>query len=298
MGNIIKTVSFEGDILDSHLLSEILDDILAKGGDYEFLDLSIGHGHDDSSKARLCIRADDGETLVRITEAMVKFGGKVEDEEDVDTATAPKDGTFPEGFYSTTNLETYVRIEGEEIRVKGESMDLGISIDIPNKRAHSVPMAESLKGQVFLVGSKGVKIVPLKRSEKDKSSSESFGFMKSEVSVEKPRRMIIESIAVSLKDSHKKGEKNLLVLGPAAVHSGASDYVVKLIEKGVFDILFGGNAVAAHDIENALFGTSLGVRLKDGKAILNGNQHHLRAINRIRLSGIRGLPPTAMIRPV
>ncbi len=279
----IKTVSFVGNILDSHLLSKVLDEVLEMGGDYEFLDLSVGHKHEDASRAKLCIRADDEQTLNLITEAVILSGGNLDEEEDIDTAVAPADGVFPEGFYSTTNLETCVRIKGEDIKVEGEAMDLGICVDIENKRAFSVPMTEVEKGQTFVVGAKGVKIVPLRTSDIKEGSSAFFGFMKSEVSVEKPRRNIIEEIASSLKENHKNGKKNLLVLGPAVVHSGASEYVAKLIKKGVFDILFGGNAVAAHDIENSLYGTSLGISLKDGKS--NGHQNHLRAINKIRSYG-------------
>lgn len=280
----VKTVLFEGHILDSLTLSKVLDRILKKGGHYELLDLKIGHGSDDQSSARLSILAEDQATFEEIMEEIKVQGGTFPEERDVSLAPSPEDGVFPEGFYSTTNLETYVRWEGEDIRVENEAMDLGIVLEAEFKRAFTVPMSEVIKGQSFVLGTEGVTVVPLQRREAA-GGREGFGFMKSEVSVEKPRHRVLEELAASLKESHERGKKNLLVLGPAVVHSGAAERVVKLIRRGVFDVLFGGNAVATHDIEMQLYGTSLGMKLEDGVPANNGHQHHLRAINTIRGAG-------------
>lgn len=280
----VKKVLFEGHILDSLTLSKILDRILEKGGYYELLDLKVGHKPEDTSSAEICILAEDVALLNSILEELKAQGGIVPENGDVTIARAPEDGVFPDGFYSTTNLETYVRLGGEDVKVGGEAMDLGIAIEPEKKRAFTVSMDEVKKGQRFVVGTEGLTVIPLRR-EKDKGGRELFGFMKSEVSVEKPRHKALEELAASLKESHERGEKNLLVLGPAVVHSGASESVAELIRRGVFDVLFGGNAVAAHDIEGQLYGTSLGISLKDGAAVYNGHQHHLRAINTIRGAG-------------
>jgi len=279
----VKKVILEGHILDSLTLSKILDHILKQGGHYELLDLDVGHRPADTSNASLCILADDPAKLNGILDFVRGQGGKVPEESDVTVEPAPADGVFPEGFYATTNLETFVRLNGEEIQVKGEAMDLGITVSRKEKQASTVPMNEVTRGDLIVVGSEGITIVPLKRARK--RGEEGFGFMKSDVSVERPRRQVVEEIAASLAESRKKGEKNLLVIGPAVVHSGASESVVKLIERGTFDVIFGGNAVAVHDIENCLYGTSLGITLKNGAAVYGGHQHHLRAINAIRSAG-------------
>ncbi|MDT8318295.1 MAG: TIGR00300 family protein [bacterium] len=282
----VKTVIFEGHILDSLTLSKVLDRILEKKGRYELLDLKVGHKGGDGSSARVSILAEDQASLEAIMEEIKAQGGTFPEETNAALALSPGDGVFPDGFYSTTNLETYVRFGGEDIRVENEAMDLGIAVDSESKRAFTIPMSEAKKGQRFVVGTEGVTVVPLRR-EKGLDGREVFGFMKSEVSVEKPRRKALLELADSLKETHERGEKNLLVLGPAVVHSGASESVAELIRQGVFDILFGGNAVAAHDIERELYGTSLGISLKDGAPVYNGHQHHLRAINTIR--GVGGI---------
>ena len=106
--------------------------------------------------------------------------------------------------------------------------------------------------------------------------------------MEKPRRRLLEELAAALKEPRTENPKNLLVLGPAVVHSGAVEDLERLLDRGLFQVLFGGNAIAAHDIEYALLGTSLGVEVKTGRAVPGGHRHHLKAINTIRgLGGIR-----------
>lgn len=279
----LKTVNIEGHILDSLTLSKVMDKILGMGGHYELLELSVGHDPHDLSCASLCVLAEDLAGLHAILDELKAHGATIPEDRDVQLSPSPADGVFPEGFYSTTNLETYVRLGGEEIRVEDEAMDLGIAVDVKQKKAFTVAMNDVREGQLFVTGSAGITIVPLKRP--GKRMEDTFGFMKSEVSVEKPRRKVLEEIAQSLTDTMKAGNKNLLVLGPAAVHSGASEDVASLINMGVFKVFFGGNAVATHDIENSLYGTSLGLSLKDGTSVHNGHQHHLRAINTIRAAG-------------
>jgi lysine-ketoglutarate reductase/saccharopine dehydrogenase-like protein (TIGR00300 family) len=112
--------------------------------------------------------------------------------------------------------------------------------------------------------------------------------MNSAVSTEKPKGVAIRQIAQQLFRAKQDGGRTLIVGGPAIVHTGSSEHVCKLIRNRYIDVLFAGNALATHDIEQALFGTSLGVRLDCGDIVEAGHEHHLRAINRIRrLGGIR-----------
>jgi lysine-ketoglutarate reductase/saccharopine dehydrogenase-like protein (TIGR00300 family) len=73
--------------------------------------------------------------------------------------------------------------------------------------------------------------------------------------------------------------------GPAIVHTGSAHHVAKLIRDGWIQTVFAGNALATHDIEQALYSTSLGVSIEHGEAIEHGHEHHLRAINTIRRAG-------------
>ncbi|MFQ5811466.1 MAG: TIGR00300 family protein, partial [Armatimonadota bacterium] len=109
--------------------------------------------------------------------------------------------------------------------------------------------------------------------------------MASEVSTEKPKSVLIRRVADEMERTRQAGEKILVVAGPAVVHTGAGACLEKLIAEGYVQVLFAGNALAAHDIEAALYGTSLGVSLAAGTQAEGGHEHHLHAINRIRAAG-------------
>jgi lysine-ketoglutarate reductase/saccharopine dehydrogenase-like protein (TIGR00300 family) len=114
---------------------------------------------------------------------------------------------------------------------------------------------------------------------------DSFEFMSSEVSSEKPQALLVRQIAEQMREVKAAGRKILWVGGPAVVHTGASPAMVALVRAGYVDVLFAGNALATHDIEAALYGTSLGVDLARGKGVEHGHEHHIRAINTIRRAG-------------
>jgi len=109
--------------------------------------------------------------------------------------------------------------------------------------------------------------------------------MASAVSSEKPKLLIIREIVRLMKEMRAERKKILFVGGPAIIHTGAGQHLQTLIEHHYVNVLFAGNALAAHDIESNLFGTSLGVSLKSGSPVEHGHEHHLRAINRIRAAG-------------
>jgi lysine-ketoglutarate reductase/saccharopine dehydrogenase-like protein (TIGR00300 family) len=109
--------------------------------------------------------------------------------------------------------------------------------------------------------------------------------MQSDVSSEKPQALLVRQIAEQMRAVEDAGELILWVCGPAVVHTGAAPAMVALVRAGYVDVLFGGNAIATHDIEAALYGTSLGVDLARGRGVEHGHEHHIRAINRIRACG-------------
>src|SRR5947207_8647581 len=109
--------------------------------------------------------------------------------------------------------------------------------------------------------------------------------MASEVSAEKPKKVLIAAIAAEMREVRSSGGRIVVVAGPAVVHTGAGIYLSRLIELGYVQVLFAGNALAVHDVEAALFGTALGVNVESGEPSEHGHEHHMRAINRVRRAG-------------
>jgi lysine-ketoglutarate reductase/saccharopine dehydrogenase-like protein (TIGR00300 family) len=109
--------------------------------------------------------------------------------------------------------------------------------------------------------------------------------MESEVSSEKPQAVLVRQVADGIRECQANGQKVLWVGGPGIVHTGASAAMIALVQAGFVDVLFAGNALATHDIESALYGTSLGVDLSRGRGVEHGHEHHIRAINTIRKAG-------------
>jgi len=130
-------------------------------------------------------------------------------------------------------------------------------------------------------GASGIKVkVPISTREEG-----GFGFMESVVSSEKPQAVLVRQVADGMREAKAAGKKVLWVGGPGIVHTGAAPAMVELVKAGYVDVLFAGNALATHDIEAALYGTSLGVDLAMGQGVEHGHEHHIRAINTIRKAG-------------
>ncbi|MEA5076641.1 MAG: TIGR00300 family protein [Coriobacteriia bacterium] len=277
-----EDVRVTGHLIDSGIMTRIMDDIVALDGEFETVTFEVGRTNEDPSTAVLRIRAKDPAQLDAILGEIGQLGAEPVDAEDARTAPAPADGVFPAGFYATTNLETAVRIDGRWVGVTEPEMDLGIVID--SGAASTVAMADVRAGQHIVVGHTGVRVRPIERP-RDKQE---FEFMNSEVSSEKPKALVIKDVARMLGRVRDRGQKIIFVVGPAVVHTGAAEHLARLVRSGYVSVLFGGNAVATHDIESALYGTSLGITMDGGRPAAGGHEHHLRAINTIRgCGGIR-----------
>ena len=276
-----EDIKLEGHIIDSLLLPQVLDDILERGGEYRILRFRMGRNKDDHSTALLRVTADDTEHLEGILRDLQQHGVELVEQEDVRLEPAPADGVFPDNFYSTTNLETFVRLDGRWIPVKWPEMDCGVLVDTASGTARTIPLIQVRAGDPVVVGTHGIRAVPLGRDR----ASRAFQFMGSAVSSEKPKRLVIARVARLLREKRAEGKKIVAVLGPAVVHTGAAPAFAKLVAGGWIDVVFGGNAIAVHDIESAFYNTSLGINLLEGEAVEGGNEHHLRAINRIRACG-------------
>jgi lysine-ketoglutarate reductase/saccharopine dehydrogenase-like protein (TIGR00300 family) len=277
----IDEIEVRGHIVDSLLLPKILDRILQMGGSFEIHECKIGVRRSDPSYARIGISADTPEMIEEILGDLVEHGASPVHPADAMTVPADVAGAFPEGFYSTTNQRTQVRHKGRWIDVQDQEMDCGIALDLATGKARCVPMIRVELGLPIVVGHAGVRVLPVERPREPTL----FGFMSSTVSSEKPKSVSLRSVAEAVRATRAEGKKVLLVGGPAIVHTGSVQHVANLIREGWIQTLFAGNALATHDVEQALYGTSLGVSIEHGEAIEHGHEHHLRAINSIRRAG-------------
>lgn len=312
-----EKVELSGHIIDSLILPKVLDIITSAGGTFHIDQLTVGQARKDPSYALIDVQAETRDRLNQILAQIADHGAVPTATQDARLVPADIAGAFPEGFYSTTNQKTEVRVGGEWIEVADQEMDCGIVVENlePNSpplppgdgrgeggshqqglgqasaakptskpTARCIPMTEVQVGQLIVVGHAGTRVFPHQRD----NERHGFEFMNSPVSTEKPKGVAIRQIAQELIRTKREGGKALLVGGPAIVHTGSAGHLSTLIREGYIHRLFAGNALATHDIEQALFGTSLGVQMESGDIIEAGHEHHLRAINRVRrLGGIR-----------
>ena len=277
----VEDVEVRGHIIDSLILPKILDVITSSGSQFLIRDMNVGQRRQDPSRVLIEVQAGSPSHLEKVLDAISDHGAIRTSQTDCQRVVADVSGAFPEGFYCSTNQRTEVRCEGRWIPVDDQEMDCGIVIDPEAGTARCLPMVSVDQGQQVVVGHAGVRVFPVDRPKE----AGSFEFMNSEVSTEKPKGVAIRTIAQKLFDVRQQGGESLFVGGPAIVHTGSNELLCRLIRDGFVHRLFAGNALATHDIEQAIFGTSLGVQLHDGQIVEAGHEHHLRAINRIRRAG-------------
>jgi len=276
-----EIVELKGHLIDSLILPRVLDAIMTHRGSFEIQQIKVGARPEDSSFARILISHGEPRELEAILKAVRHHGAEPVEREEVRTEPAPRNGVFPEGFYATTNLATSIYLGGRWVPVANPEMDCGILVSRTKASARTIKMAAVHKGDAIVAGDKGVRVVPVEslRAPRD------FEFMTSEVSTEKPKGVLIGGVARLMKEERAARRPILWVCGPAVIHTGAGPLLEKLIAAGYMQILFAGNALAAHDIECALLGTSLGVSMREGVPTPSGHENHLRAINAIRRAG-------------
>ena len=278
-----ETVEISGHLMDTGVLSPILNDIREYGGDYVIDRLDIGHEKLDISHATIAVSAEDDESLQRLLMRLQTRGVNQVDPGEARLDVVAQDGVFPDGFYSTTNLESRVRLAGKWVPVENPEMDCGLVVEGEDGelRIYTLPMADVKARMKVVCGASGIKVsIP-----EIARAGGSFGFMESEVSSEKPQAVLVRQVADGMRSAKDAGQKVLWVGGPGVVHTGAAPAMVALVQAGFVDVLFAGNALATHDIEAALYGTSLGVDLAQGSGVEHGHEHHIRAINTIRKAG-------------
>ena len=281
---ISELVHVHGHIIDSLILPKILDEIMDQGGAFDILRIRIGKRTRDPSEATLKVSAASRARLNAILTRIARLGAMPMATRDAQLVPAQKPGVFPATFYATTNLPTSVRVGGRWLPVQQIEMDCGVVVEKASRRAlraQCTPMADVRPGDLVVCGAHGVKVAPLERAR----SKDPFAFMTSAVSSEKPKAQLIADVARAMRLARRRGRHVLVVGGPAIIHTGGGPWLERLIEGGYVQALFAGNGLATHDIETALFGTSLGIDLRRGMPTKDGHDHHLRAINTIRGCG-------------
>lgn len=276
---IARELEFEGHLIDSMIFPKALDLILDLEGEFEIIEFKVGKRKQDYSYARIIVFGRDEEHLGLILKELHRIGARIPDAEEVELAEAPGDKILPDNFYVTTNNLTFVHYKGKWLEVEGIAMDRVIVIK--DGRALCVPISEVKKGDLVVIGEKGVRVIPPERPRKPTY----FEFMGGKISTERPTEKMIEAIAAEILELKRSGGKIAVVAGPAVDHTAARDALAGMIRDGFVDLLLSGNALAVHDIEVSIFGTSLGMDIKTGKPVPGGNRHHLYTISKVIAAG-------------
>jgi lysine-ketoglutarate reductase/saccharopine dehydrogenase-like protein (TIGR00300 family) len=288
-----REIELEGHIIDSGIMTRVYDKIIDMGGNFELITFDVGKKKQDVSYVRLVVTAESEELLEEILSELHRLGAKMPEVEDVTLKAAEADKVVPKGFYSTTNHPTFLKYNDRWIDVEDIEMDCLIIIKPDEERAVCTPLSRLKKGDLVVIGEKGVRIVPPERSRKVNS----FEFMQNTVSSERPSETIIAKIADEMLEIKRNGGKIGIVGGPAIIHTRAAPALAEIIREGYVDVLFGGNALATHDIEYNLFGTSLGMELDSGKLTPGGHKNHIYAISEvIRAGSIRNAVEQGIIK--
>jgi len=288
-----QDIELQGHIIDSGIMTQLFDRVMDMGGNFEILMFDIGKKKTDPSYARVKIAAQNDDNLRAILSELHRLGARPLQEIPVHYIPAAGDRDAPKGFYTTTNHPTRIRLGGEWIPVDAIEMDFLIVVDPANKTAQAIPLGKIKAGDLVVVGEEGVRV---DYPERPRESS-TFEFMHGTVSSERPCETLISQIAKEMLDVRKKGEKIILVGGPAIIHTGADEAVAGMIRDGYINAVFAGNALATHDIEYNLYGTSLGMDISTGKPVMGGHRHHLYAISEIMRAGsIRNAVSTGLLK--
>jgi lysine-ketoglutarate reductase/saccharopine dehydrogenase-like protein (TIGR00300 family) len=282
-----RVIHLEGHLLDTGLVNQALDIIVAGGGSFQVLNFHLGEQRQDLSTAEVKVSAPDETVMADIMGQLIDLGavGVSEDVSEAHLAEVPQAGVAPDDFYVSTIYPTEVLVAGEWVKVQGQRMDGAIAITHPPDGA--VARCKLLRdlqvGEFVVVGSEGIRT---KRTATTlKKSPEEFSFMGAGVSSERRVELVVEQIAWDLRRIRDQGGKAVVTAGPVVIHTGGSEHLNKLIREGYVHALLGGNAIAVHDIEQAMMGTSLGVDMQRGVSVHGGHRHHLKAINTIRRCG-------------
>jgi lysine-ketoglutarate reductase/saccharopine dehydrogenase-like protein (TIGR00300 family) len=276
---VSETVEAEGHLIDSGNFQAILTTVVEHGSEYEILRFDVGRNNAQGSQLTLQLTSDSDARLQDLLSRLSVFGCFVKDSPDALLRPADMDGAAPVDFYSTTNHRTSVSLNGEWVAVTNQRMDAALVVI--GSRVECRKLRDLRQGDLVVCGMQGVRVAP-DVQQRDKPT---FGFMSNEVSSERRVETAVKRVAGMMRRVKADGGRIAFVAGPVMVHTGGSEYFCRLIELGYVDVLLSGNAIAVHDIEVALSGTSLGIDLSSGHPVEHGHRNHMRAINAVRRAG-------------
>lgn len=286
-----EVVEAQGHLIDSHIMERIFDAVVEFGGRFEVEHFSIGRTNSEPSKLRLKVEAPSQKQLEQMMTLLLGLGCAAVDGGDAELKAAECDRCAPDDFYSTTNQRTLVRRTGQWLEVANQRMDAMIVVDSDGARC--LRLRDVKAGDAIVVGMKGIRVVP-EAKERDRLA---FAFMSNDISSERQVETSVEQTAAIMRQMRSDGKKIVAVAGPVVVHTGGGEALSRLIRDGWIDVVLAGNALAVHDIEAALLGTSLGVRASDGRLEQHGHRNHMRAINAInRAGGIKEAVENGVLR--
>ena len=278
-----EVVEAEGHLVDSNLLQEVFDRVIEHGASFEVLRFELGRTNEEISHLQLKVTAPSPDALTELLSNLMPLGCYAAAKRDAKLEAAEADGCVPDDFYSTTNHRTFVHHGGDWIEVSAQRMDAVIVV--ADGRAECRKLRDVRAGEQVVCGVVGVRVSPEFR-ERDRLG---FAFMTGDVSTERRVEVSVARVVSMLRKTKAAGGRIAFVAGPVVVHSGGSEYFAELIRQGYIDVILAGNALAVHDVEHSLFGTSLGIDLNAGVAVKEGHRNHMRAINAINRAG--GLRP-------
>ncbi|WP_210438130.1 ornithine cyclodeaminase family domain [Nocardioides xinjiangensis] len=278
-----ETVEVTGHLMDSGILSRVLDDIRDYGADFVLEQFDVGHEAHDPSSARITVQADDDASLQRLLMRLQTRGVNQLGHADATLAVADRAGVLPDGFYSTTDLETRVRLDGEWYDVENPEMDCGLVVDDSpsgGPRVRTVPISDVVRGMRVVVGAAGVRVTP----PDSRPAGGSTALPQAGTVAERPQAVLVRQVADGMREARSSGRRLLWVAGAAVVHAGGVPPLAALVRAGWVDVLFAGNAMATTDIEAALRGPAAegAVSTPDAE---HGHEHRVRSVNTIRRAG-------------
>ncbi len=274
-----ELVEANGHLIDSHIMEEIFDKVVENNGRFEVEEFSIGRTNGDASYLRLKVESPTSEDMDRLLGQLLAIGCSPVDSGDAQLRNIDRDQCAPEDFYSTTNHRTMVRFGGKWLEVKNQRMDALVVVS--GAEAECRRLRDVKAGDQVVTGMRGIRVVP-EAKERDRHS---FSFMSNEISSERQVETAVRQTAALIRRVREQNLKVIAVAGPVCVHTGGAKGLSRLIRAGYIDALLSGNALGVHDVESALLGTSLGIRMTDGRQEEHGHRNHMRAINAINHCG-------------
>ncbi len=283
-----RVIRMEGHLLDAGLINRALDLIIDAGGSFQVLNFNLGEQRQSTSAAEVRVSAPSHEVMEEIISLLIDLGAVdlPHDERDAILEPVIQNGVAPDDFYVSTIYPTEVRINGEWVKVENQRMDGAIAItQTPSGLVARCKILRDLEvGEQVIVDVLGIRTIRKTESREQRSTQE-FSFMSAGVSSERRVELVVEQVAWELRKIRDAGGKVVVTAGPVVIHTGGGEHLAQLVREGYVQALLGGNAIAVHDIEQNIMGTSLGVDMKRGVAVRGGHRHHLKVINSIRRYG-------------